>query len=171
MVTFLKYDVIDTVQYTVKPWFKGPTYYIFLHLRYTFCGPNQSFICLIYYSPQFVSKFKALPEFSAITLIPTHVLYAISVLKKIFSRSNLYVATLAQFKETFCTACNAAWLSVPILCSFCVSVRSGYLMHGHGVEKKEVNNNWESENYLGGGKKSNCHRTKLWNVLCCLSCH
>jgi hypothetical protein len=28
--------------------------------------------------------------------------------------------------------------------------------NGHGVEKKEVNDKCESENYSGGGKESNC---------------
>jgi hypothetical protein len=34
-------------------------------------------------------------------------------------------------------------------------------MIGHGVEKKEVNEKWESENYSGGGKESNC--VAKWN--------
>jgi hypothetical protein len=30
----------------VKPGFKGPAFYVFPHLRYIFCGPSQSSICL-----------------------------------------------------------------------------------------------------------------------------
>jgi hypothetical protein len=39
-------------------------------------------------------------------------------------------------------------------------------MNGHGIEKKEGNNNLASENYSGGGKKSNCV-TKLYCEMLC----
>jgi hypothetical protein len=29
-------------------------------------------------------------------------------------------------------------------------------MNGHGVEKKKVNNKWETGNYSESGKESNC---------------
>lgn len=35
-----------TITSTVKPWFNGPKFYIFPHLRHIFCRPSQSSICL-----------------------------------------------------------------------------------------------------------------------------
>jgi hypothetical protein len=54
----------------MKSQFKEPTFYVLPHLRYTFYGPTQSAICLMY----ILLHLSVYPHLTYKTLIPMHVL-------------------------------------------------------------------------------------------------